>query len=174
MQLHPRYFGRNLRDNLVSKLMKDVEGTCSFCHSSSSRHCHISSSTKGNNTLFPLLINLECCLKVSIPRKFQLGRKWQLGLAGVLHIIEALADNNSLKELNLADNSVPTELSSLQCDLPSKSCSHNQEDKLDTMKVDDNQEAFCSLNTLDEQLEVACYGHVISFEISISLVKFLI
>ncbi|PNX65615.1 hypothetical protein L195_g062689, partial [Trifolium pratense] len=28
MQLHPRYFGRNLRDNLVSKLMKDVEGTC--------------------------------------------------------------------------------------------------------------------------------------------------
>ncbi|OIW01425.1 hypothetical protein TanjilG_25721 [Lupinus angustifolius] len=29
MQLHPRYFGRNLRDNLVSKLMKDVEGTCS-------------------------------------------------------------------------------------------------------------------------------------------------
>ncbi|KAF2311908.1 hypothetical protein GH714_027300 [Hevea brasiliensis] len=28
MQLHPRYFGRNLRENLVSKLMKDVEGTC--------------------------------------------------------------------------------------------------------------------------------------------------
>ncbi|CAJ2651232.1 unnamed protein product [Trifolium pratense] len=107
------------------------------------------------NTLFPLLINPECCLKVSIPRKCQLGRKWQLGLAGVLHIIEALAvaDNNSLEELNLADNSVPTELSALQCDLPSKSCSHNQEDKLDTMKVDDNQEAFCSLNTLDEQLE---------------------
>ncbi|KAH1236464.1 DNA-directed RNA polymerase II subunit RPB7 [Glycine soja] len=32
MQLHPRYFGRNLRDNLVSKLMKDVEGTCSGRH----------------------------------------------------------------------------------------------------------------------------------------------
>ncbi len=28
MQLHPRHFGRNLRDNIVSKLMKDVEGTC--------------------------------------------------------------------------------------------------------------------------------------------------
>ncbi|KAJ4843820.1 hypothetical protein Tsubulata_014022 [Turnera subulata] len=28
MQLHPRHFGRNLRENLVSKLMKDVEGTC--------------------------------------------------------------------------------------------------------------------------------------------------
>ncbi|PNX69883.1 protein BRUSHY, partial [Trifolium pratense] len=102
-----------------------------------------------------------CCLKVSIPRKCQLGRKWQLGLAGVLHIIEALAvaDNNSLEELNLADNSVPTELSALQCDLPSKSCSQNQEDKIDTMKVDDNQEAFCSLNTLDEQLEVVTYAY---------------
>ncbi|KAJ6949915.1 DNA-directed RNA polymerase II subunit RPB7 [Populus alba x Populus x berolinensis] len=28
MQLHPRFFGRNLRENIVSKLMKDVEGTC--------------------------------------------------------------------------------------------------------------------------------------------------
>ena len=35
MQLHPRFFGRNLRENIVSKLMKDVEGTCrhvSFQH----------------------------------------------------------------------------------------------------------------------------------------------
>uniref|UniRef100_A0A2N9FXE3 DNA-directed RNA polymerase subunit n=1 Tax=Fagus sylvatica TaxID=28930 RepID=A0A2N9FXE3_FAGSY len=32
MQLHPRHFGRNLRDNIVSKLMKDVEGTCSGRH----------------------------------------------------------------------------------------------------------------------------------------------
>lgn len=28
MQLHPRHFGRDLREKLVSKLMKDVEGTC--------------------------------------------------------------------------------------------------------------------------------------------------
>ncbi|KAH1066901.1 hypothetical protein J1N35_031888 [Gossypium stocksii] len=32
MQLHPRHFGRNLRENFVSKLMKDVEGTCSARH----------------------------------------------------------------------------------------------------------------------------------------------
>ncbi|CAN6862736.1 unnamed protein product [Brassica oleracea] len=32
MQLNPRFFGRNLRENLVSKLMKDVEGTCSGRH----------------------------------------------------------------------------------------------------------------------------------------------
>lgn len=37
MQLHPRHFGRDLRDKLVSKLMKDVEGTCRldpFCSKS--------------------------------------------------------------------------------------------------------------------------------------------
>ncbi|MBA0731409.1 hypothetical protein Golax_022437 [Gossypium laxum] len=32
MQLHPRHFGRNLRENLVSELMKDAEGTCSGRH----------------------------------------------------------------------------------------------------------------------------------------------
>ncbi|CAL9031807.1 unnamed protein product, partial [Prunus brigantina] len=32
MQLHPRHFSRNLRENLVAKLMKDVEGTCSGQH----------------------------------------------------------------------------------------------------------------------------------------------
>uniref|UniRef100_A0A803QTM9 DNA-directed RNA polymerase subunit n=1 Tax=Cannabis sativa TaxID=3483 RepID=A0A803QTM9_CANSA len=32
IQLHPRHFGRSLRDNIVSKLMKDVEGTCSGRH----------------------------------------------------------------------------------------------------------------------------------------------
>lgn len=35
MQLNPRFFGRNLRENLVSKLMKDVEGTCRFLSSPS-------------------------------------------------------------------------------------------------------------------------------------------
>ncbi|KAL0887190.1 hypothetical protein Bca101_011173 [Brassica carinata] len=32
MQLHPSFFGRSLRKNLVSKLIKDVEGTCSGRH----------------------------------------------------------------------------------------------------------------------------------------------
>ncbi|KAF7130321.1 hypothetical protein RHSIM_Rhsim10G0155100 [Rhododendron simsii] len=32
MQLHPRHFGRDLREKLVAKLMKDVEGTCSGRH----------------------------------------------------------------------------------------------------------------------------------------------
>nr|XP_010940914.1 DNA-directed RNA polymerase II subunit RPB7 isoform X4 [Elaeis guineensis] len=32
MQLQPRHFGPHLRDKLVAKLMKDVEGTCSGRH----------------------------------------------------------------------------------------------------------------------------------------------
>ncbi|CAN6454327.1 unnamed protein product [Victoria cruziana] len=32
MQLHSRHFGPHLREKLVSKLMKDVEGTCSGRH----------------------------------------------------------------------------------------------------------------------------------------------
>ncbi|KAL2898839.1 DNA-directed RNA polymerase II subunit RPB7 [Bienertia sinuspersici] len=32
MQLHPRDFGARLHEKLVSKLMKDVEGTCSGRH----------------------------------------------------------------------------------------------------------------------------------------------
>lgn len=59
-----------------------------------------------------------------------------------------------MEELNLADNSALTELSALQCDSSAKSGSQNQEQKLDIVKVDDNPEVFCSLNTFDEQLEV--------------------
>ncbi|XP_061343821.1 protein TONSOKU-like [Gastrolobium bilobum] len=70
-------------------------------------------------------------------------------------MIEALAENSCLEELNLADNSVPNELPALQYDLSVKGCSQNQEQKLDTVKVDDNQEVLCSLNTSDHQLEVA-------------------
>ncbi|CAA2989456.1 DNA-directed RNA polymerase II subunit RPB7 [Olea europaea subsp. europaea] len=32
MHLHPRHFGRDLRDKLITKLMKDVEGTCNGRH----------------------------------------------------------------------------------------------------------------------------------------------
>ncbi|KAK7399404.1 hypothetical protein VNO78_10586 [Psophocarpus tetragonolobus] len=104
---------------------------------------------EGSNSLFSLLVNPRCCLKVLVLRKCQLG------LDGILHIIEALAENSCLEELNLADNSVPKEDSALQYDLSVKSYSQNQEQKFDTMKVDDNQEVLYSLNTADLQLEVA-------------------
>ncbi|KAK7247552.1 hypothetical protein RIF29_42437 [Crotalaria pallida] len=101
---------------------------------------------EGSNTLFSLLMNPQCCLKVLVLRKCQLG------LAGVLHIIEALAENSCLEELNLAGNSLPNELAALQCDLTIKACSQKQEPIVDPMKVDDNQEV---LHTDYHQLEVA-------------------
>ncbi|XP_047163829.1 protein TONSOKU [Vigna umbellata] len=104
---------------------------------------------EGSDTLFSLLVNPQCCLKVLVLRKCQLG------LTGILHIIEALAENSCIEELNIADNSVPKEYSALQYDLSVKSCSQNQEQKLDTMQVDDNQEILCSLNAANYKLEVA-------------------
>ncbi|CAJ1937877.1 unnamed protein product [Sphenostylis stenocarpa] len=89
-----------------------------------------------------------CCLKVLVLRKCQLG------LAGILHIIEALAENSCIEELNLADNSFPKEVSALQYDLSVKSCSQSQQ-KLDNMQVDENRKVHCSINTADYRLVVA-------------------
>ncbi|XP_048605301.1 DNA-directed RNA polymerase II subunit 7-like [Brassica napus] len=47
MQLHPRFFGQNLRENLVSKLIKDVEGTISGRHGFVSAVTGIESIGKG-------------------------------------------------------------------------------------------------------------------------------
>ncbi|KAI9090151.1 hypothetical protein K1719_028847 [Acacia pycnantha] len=44
----------------------------------------------------------------------------ELGFAGILHIIEALAENNYLEELNLSGNAVPNELHTLQVDFSPK------------------------------------------------------
>ncbi|KAH1135194.1 hypothetical protein GLYMA_05G189400v4 [Glycine max] len=107
---------------------------------------------EGSNALFALLVNPQCCLKVLVLKKCQLG------LAGILHIIEALAENSCLEELNLADNSVPTEVSSLQYDLSVKSCSQNQEQKLDTIKVDDNEDipVEAAASGLDDSCVSSC------------------
>ncbi|CAL0330027.1 unnamed protein product [Lupinus luteus] len=101
---------------------------------------------EGSNTLFSLLMNPQCCLKVLVLRKCQLG------LTGALHIIEALAENCCLEELNLAANSVPNELTALQCHTSVQGCSLKQEQKADTLKVDENQEFLYSDY---DQLEVA-------------------
>ncbi|KAF1867268.1 hypothetical protein Lal_00049697 [Lupinus albus] len=101
--------------------------------------------SEGSNTIFSLLMNPQCCIKVLVLRKCELG------LAGILQIIEALAENSCLEELNLADNSVPNDLATLQYDLSIKGCSQKQEPKADNMKVDDNQEV---LYTDYHQLEV--------------------
>lgn len=53
---------------------------------------------QGANTLTSLLANPECSMKVL------LLNKCHLGLSGVAQIIKSLAGNESLEELNLADN----------------------------------------------------------------------
>lgn len=69
-----------------------------------------------------------------------------------------LSENSCLEELNLADNSVPTEVSSLQYDLSVKSCSQNQEQKLDTIKVDDNEDipVEAAASGLDDSCVSSC------------------
>ncbi|KAK8524900.1 hypothetical protein V6N12_029752 [Hibiscus sabdariffa] len=53
---------------------------------------------EGGNALASLLMNPHCCLKV-----LNLN-KCQLGMAGILQIVHALAENESMEELNLAHN----------------------------------------------------------------------
>ncbi|XP_010247270.1 PREDICTED: protein TONSOKU [Nelumbo nucifera] len=57
-----------------------------------------STGQEGANAIASLLMNPQCCLKVL------LINKCILGLAGILQIVQALAENNSLEELNLAEN----------------------------------------------------------------------
>ncbi|KAF5751807.1 hypothetical protein HS088_TW02G00825 [Tripterygium wilfordii] len=53
---------------------------------------------EGTNALVSLLMNPKCCLRVLVVNNCQLG------LTGVFQILQALAENDSLEELNLADN----------------------------------------------------------------------
>ncbi|KAK4264787.1 hypothetical protein QN277_025917 [Acacia crassicarpa] len=110
---------------------------------------------EGSNTLSSLLIDPQCCLKVLVLRNCQLG------LTGILHIFEALAENNCLQELNLAGNAAPNELSSLQHDFSVKGCSENLEQKLDTselsspMELENTKEVLGTPNNGNCALEVA-------------------
>ncbi|GMI77995.1 BRUSHY1, TONSOKU, MGOUN3 [Hibiscus trionum] len=53
---------------------------------------------QGGNALTSLLMNPQCCLKV-----LNLN-KCRLGISGILQLVHALAENESLEELNLARN----------------------------------------------------------------------
>ncbi|XP_054804737.1 protein TONSOKU [Prosopis cineraria] len=110
---------------------------------------------EGSNTLSYLLTNPQCSLKVLVLRNCQLG------LTGVLHIIEALAENNCLQELNLAGNAAPNEISSLGHDI-SVGCSEKLKQKLDIcelsspMEMGKTNESLGTLNNGNNcELEVA-------------------
>ncbi|KAK6922850.1 Tetratricopeptide repeat [Dillenia turbinata] len=70
---------------------------------------------EGGDLLASILMNPQCCLKVLVINKCQLG------FTGVLKIIRALAENDSLKELNLAENAILGKQLVLQNDLTTKS-----------------------------------------------------
>ncbi|XP_062147613.1 protein TONSOKU [Alnus glutinosa] len=114
---------------------------------------------EGTDVLSSMLMNPRCCLKVLILKKCQLG------LAGVLHIIQALAGNDSLQELSLADNAYLDKHYSLQYDLTGKGSSEFLKQELNiseyslkghaTKEVDTVPQGLCALNTDYNQLEVA-------------------
>ncbi|XP_059433494.1 protein TONSOKU-like [Corylus avellana] len=106
-----------------------------------------------------MLMNPRCCLKVLILKKCQLG------LTGVLHMIQALAGNGSLQELSLADNAYLDKHYSLEYNLTGKGSSEFLKQELNisenslkgcaTEQVDNAQQGLCTVNTDYNQLEVA-------------------
>ncbi|XP_010025556.2 protein TONSOKU [Eucalyptus grandis] len=103
---------------------------------------------EGISALASVLVHPQCGIKILILNKCQLG------LSGVVEIIQALAENNSLEELNLADNANNEEiLSNSQIELslihpPSLNSSAAKE-------IDPEQNGPCTLNHGCNQLEVA-------------------
>ncbi|KAL6965581.1 hypothetical protein U1Q18_036635 [Sarracenia purpurea var. burkii] len=74
----------------------------------------------GGSALVSLLRNPECCLKVLVVSKCRLG------LLGVLQILQALSENCSLEELNLAENADMDDNHALQYDSSPKLVPTNQ------------------------------------------------
>lgn len=107
-----------------------------------------------------LLANPQCCLKVLVVCKCQLG------LVGVCQMLKALSKNCSLEELNLAENVSPDEIHSLQHAFSSVNENLNplqkdldqaeslfevlQQDKVQTVEQESS-----AVNMNENQLEVA-------------------
>ncbi|KAK7822727.1 protein tonsoku [Quercus suber] len=114
---------------------------------------------EGANALSSLLLNPQCCLKVLILNKCQLG------LAGVLQIVQALAGNDSLQRLHLADNVDQGKHYSLQHDIIGQGCPEILKQELHmseyspkvyvTKEVDNAEPLLCAMNNECNQLEVA-------------------
>ncbi|KAM0952461.1 putative leucine-rich repeat domain superfamily, protein TONSOKU [Dioscorea sansibarensis] len=98
---------------------------------------------EGCNSLAAILMDQQCCLKCLALNKCNLG------LAGVVQIIQALSGNDSLEELHLADNAgVPSE-TTIQFDLTSTWPKSNADANAAAPEPD------CKMNTETDALEVA-------------------
>ncbi|KAL2521328.1 Protein TONSOKU [Forsythia ovata] len=115
---------------------------------------------EGGNALVSLLANPQCCLKVLVVCKCQLG------LVGVIQILKALSENCSLEELNLAENVSRDEIRTLPHDFSSVNKNSNSLQKdlnqyeslfkvLQPDEVQTVQQESSAVNTNENQLEVA-------------------
>ncbi|KAL3528003.1 hypothetical protein ACH5RR_012659 [Cinchona calisaya] len=109
---------------------------------------------EGGNALASLLANPRCCLKVLVLCKCQLG------LVGILHIIEALSTNCHLEELNLAENHT-TQYSLISVKHSSEPMHTNLSLPNSLLKasapkeVEASPQELCAVNKEYDQLEVA-------------------
>ncbi|XP_048140167.1 protein TONSOKU isoform X5 [Rhodamnia argentea] len=104
---------------------------------------------EGINALASALVRPQCSIKVLILNKCKLG------LSGVVEIIQALAENDSLKELNLAGNVENKEIiSSSQIEI-SLMHPHSSLDSSAAKEIDPARNGPCIVNRECNQLEVA-------------------
>uniref|UniRef100_A0A6N2LC22 Protein TONSOKU n=1 Tax=Salix viminalis TaxID=40686 RepID=A0A6N2LC22_SALVM len=96
------------------------------------------------NALVSLLTNPRCCLKVLVLDKCQLG------LTGILQMIQALGENDYLEELHLADNANLEKTYMLQYE-----SAKGSSDILQPHLIEPAQQGVCVMNTECNQLEVA-------------------
>lgn len=99
-----------------------------------------------------LFTNPRCSLRVLVLSKCQLG------LSTVLRLLQSLAENSSLEDLNVAGNTSMNEIHTLQYDSTAKktSISHTDPNISDSsIKAEAAQQDLCAINTDCNNLEVA-------------------
>lgn len=104
---------------------------------------------EGSNALASLLMNPEYCLRVLIVEKCQLG------VAGILQILQALAENESLEELNLACNTDVDEHFRLQTNETAENMPETSTKQSVTKEADHGQPGLCDMNIESHNMEVA-------------------
>ncbi|KAM7523540.1 hypothetical protein LguiA_013442 [Lonicera macranthoides] len=106
----------------------------------------------GGNALVSLLTNPQCSLRVLVLSKCQLG------LTTVLRLLQSLAENSFLEDLNVAGNTSMNEIHSRQYNSTTKqtSTSHTDPNISDSaIKAEAAQQDLCAVNTDCNNLEVA-------------------
>ncbi|OVA01147.1 Leucine-rich repeat [Macleaya cordata] len=116
---------------------------------------------EGINALVSLLMNPQCSLKDLVLNKCNLG------LSGIIKIIQALTENQSLEELNLAENADLNKENTSEYDVATEGTSKSLQPKLESsdinprscsskeVEVAQQEKEACVVNSECNQLEVA-------------------